>query len=213
MIVTLGSHKGGCSKSTLTVNMAAELARAGRSVLVVDADPNTTASRWIAYREQHSADRPPVTGVQKRGDLQRTLRELRPGWDIILVDTGGFDSQELRSAAIASDLLITPIRPSSMDPDTLPRFAEVLAGIESFNPQLVVRGIFTQASTHAQDQTLDDAKAVLEDYPEIPLFDTTMRLRKAYSAVVPLGRGVVEWTDSKAKAEIQVLVQEVLDLV
>lgn len=213
MIVTLGSHKGGCSKSTLTVNVAAELARQGRRVLVVDADPNTSASRWIAYREQHSPDRPHVTGIQRRGDLQRTLREFRQGWDVVLVDTGGFDSQELRSAGIVSDLLVAPVRPSSMDTDTLPRFVEVLAGMETFNPELVVRGLFTQTPTNDRDRALDEGKAVLADYPEIPLFDTTMRLRSAYTAVNPLGRGVVEWSDSKAKAEIQVLVQEMIDLV
>lgn len=214
MIVTLGSHKGGCSKSTLTVNIAAELARLGRRVLIVDADPNTTASRWIAYREQHSADRPVITGVQKRGDLQRTLVEMRQGsFEAVLVDTGGFDSQELRSAGIVSDLLIAPVRPSTFDTDTLPRFAEVLAGIETYNPELVVRGIITQVPTNDRDRALDEAKEVLSDYDEIPLFDTTMRQRSAYSTVNPLGRGVVEWSDYKAKAEIQVLVQEMIDLV
>jgi chromosome partitioning protein len=214
VIVTLGSHKGGCSKSTLTVNIAAELARQGQKVLIVDADPNTSVSRWIAYREQHSVDRPVITGVQKRGDLQRTLKELgRSMWDTLLVDTGGFDSQELRSAAIVSDVLIAPVRPSSMDTDTLPRFAEVLAGIETYNPDLVVRGIFTQVPTNDRDRALDEAKDVLSDYVEIPLFDTTMRQRSAYYTAIPLGRGVVEWSDYKAKAEIQVLVQEMIDLV
>jgi len=213
MIVTLGSHKGGCSKSTLTVNIAAELARQGRRVMVVDSDPNSSASRWIAYREQHSPELPRVTGIQKRGDLKRTLTELDWAWDVVLVDTGGFDSQELRSGGIASDLLVTPIRPSSMDTDTLPRFAEVITGIEEYNPRLTVRGLFTQASTHPQDRSVSESKDLLADYPEIPLFDTTMRMRTAYSTVNPLGRGVVEWTDRKAKAEIQVLVQEMIDLV
>lgn len=213
MLVTLGSHKGGCSKSTLTVNAAAELARLGRRVLVVDSDPNTSASRWIAYRERLSADRPHVTGVAKRGDLGRTLRELRDSWDVVLVDTGGFDSQELRSAAIVSDLLIAPIRPSSMDTDTLPRFVEVLAGVATFNPTLVVRGILTQVPTNDRDRALDEGKSTLADYPEIPLFDTVMRIRNAYPTVMPVGRSVVEWSDYKAKAEVQVLVQEMIDLV
>lgn len=213
MIVTLGSHKGGCSKSTLTVNIAAELARQGRRVLVVDSDPNSSASRWIAYREQHSPGRPRVTGIQKRGDLKNTLVDLDRAWDVVLVDTGGFDSQELRSAAIASHVLITPVRPSSMDTDTLPHFAEVITGVEDYNPGLVVRGIFTQAATNDRDRALDEAKDVLSDYVEIPLFDTTMRMRSAYSTVNPLGRGVVEWSDYKAKAEIQVLVEELTHLV
>ena len=213
MIVTLGSHKGGCSKSTLTVNVAAELARQGRRVLVVDSDPNSSASRWIAYREQYSPELPRVTGIQKRGDLKRTLADLGPAWDYVLVDTGGFDSQELRSGAIASEVLIAPIRPSSMDTDTLPRFAEVIGGIEQYNPELAVRGLFTQAPTHAQDRSVSESKDLLSDYPEIPLFDTVMRMRAAYATVNPLGRGVVEWTDRKAKAEIQVLVQEMMSLV
>ena len=213
MIVTLGSHKGGCSKSTLTVNIAAELARQGQKVLVVDSDPNTSVSRWVAYREQHSPDLPRVTGIQKRGDLKNTLLDMDRAWGVVLVDTGGFDSQELRSAAIASHVLIAPVRPSSMDTDTLPHFVEVITGVEDYNPDLVVRGLFTQAATNDRDRSLDDAKSVLADYPEIPLFDTTMRMRTAYATVNPLGRGVVEWSDYKAKAEIQVLVQEMMSLV
>lgn len=212
MIVTLGSHKGGCSKSTLTVNVAAEMARQGRRVLVVDADPIGTTSRWIADREQHSPDRPGVTGIIKRGDLARTLRGLRPDYDVVLVDTGGFDSQELRSAAIASDVLIAPIRPSSFDTDALPRFVEVLSGAATFNPGLKVRGIFTQVPTNDRGRALGEVKTVLGDYPEIPLFDTTMWMRNAYGTVNPIGRGVVEWTDYKAKAEIQVLTQELIDI-
>lgn len=213
MIVTLGSHKGGCSKSTLTVNIAAELARQGRRVLVVDSDPNSSASRWIAYREQHSPERPRVTGIQKRGDLKHTLVEMDRAWDVVLVDTGGFDSQELRSAGIASHLLITPIRPNSFDTDTLPHFAEVLAGIGNFNPGLAVRGLFTQAPTNDRGRSVTQSKDLLADYPEIPLFDTVIWMRSAYATVNPLGRGVVEWNDYKAKAEIQVLVQEMIDLV
>jgi chromosome partitioning protein len=213
MIVTLGSHKGGCSKSTLTVNIAAELARQGRRVLVVDSDPNSSASRWIAYREQHSPDRPRVTGIQKRGDLKNTLLDLDQAWDVVLVDTGGFDSQELRSAAIASHLLITPVRPNSMDTDTLPHFAEVITAAGDYNPGLIIRSMLSQVPTNDRDLALDEGRAVLADYPEFPLFDTVMRVRTAYSKVNPLGRGVVEWNDYKAKAEIQVLVQEMIDLV
>lgn len=213
MIITLGSLKGGCSKSTLTANFAAELARQGRRVLVVDADPNTTASRWIADRLRHGAGRPLVAGVQYRGDLAAPLRDFSPNHDVVLVDTGGFDSQEMRSAAIVSDFMVVPIRPSSLDTDTLPRFAEVLGGIGRFNPDIKVRGVFTQVPTNDRGRSLDAAKAVLADYPEIPLFGTSMWMRSSYSTVMPLGRGVVEWSDYKAKAETQVLVQEMIDLV
>ena len=46
IIVSVVNHKGGCLKTTVTVNLAAALARAGKRVLVVDLDAqqNLTAS-------------------------------------------------------------------------------------------------------------------------------------------------------------------------
>lgn len=41
------NHKGGCGKSTTAVNLAAVLGAAGRRTLVVDLDPQGTASSWL----------------------------------------------------------------------------------------------------------------------------------------------------------------------
>ena len=38
IIVSVVNHKGGCLKTTTTVNLGAALARAGKKVLVVDLD-------------------------------------------------------------------------------------------------------------------------------------------------------------------------------
>jgi len=213
MILTIGSLKGGCSKSTLTVNLAAELARQGKKVTVVDADPIASTTNWIADREERSPDLPSIIGVQKQGNLRATLLDLDASADYVIVDTGGYDSTELRTAATASDVLVVPMKPSPLDLDTLPKFVKVVQGILDFNAELAVRGLFTQASTHAWNQRLDDARDILSDYPEIPLFQTTIYQRSSYMDVMPVGRGVVEWTDSKAKAEIQVLAQELIDVV
>ncbi|UKA52176.1 AAA family ATPase (plasmid) [Arthrobacter sp. FW305-123] len=213
MIVTIGSLKGGCSKSTLTVNLAAELVRQGKKVTIVDADPIASTTNWIADREERSPDLPSIIGVQKKGNLRATLLDLDEAADFVIVDTGGYDSQELRTAATASDVLVVPMKASPLDLDTLPKFVKVVEGILDFNPGLAVRGLFTQASTHAMDKRLDESRDILSDYPEIPLFKTTIYQRSSYMDVMPVGRGVVEWADGKAKAEIQVLAQELIDIV
>jgi chromosome partitioning protein len=49
-IIAVTNHKGGCGKTTTVVNLAAEFARLGASVLVVDLDPQANASLHIGKK-------------------------------------------------------------------------------------------------------------------------------------------------------------------
>lgn len=48
--IAVTNHKGGCGKTTTVVNLAAEFARLGLSVLVVDLDPQANASLHIGKK-------------------------------------------------------------------------------------------------------------------------------------------------------------------
>ena len=52
MIIGLLNQKGGVGKTTLSVNVAACLARTGARVLLVDTDPQGSALDWAAARQQ-----------------------------------------------------------------------------------------------------------------------------------------------------------------
>ena len=60
-VVTVGNQKGGCAKTTTTVNVSGAIARAGKKVLLVDMDPQGDAT--IAL------------GLEKK-DLKKTINEI-----------------------------------------------------------------------------------------------------------------------------------------
>ena len=45
-IISALSQKGGAGKTTMTINLAACLVERGQRVLVADADPQRSATRW-----------------------------------------------------------------------------------------------------------------------------------------------------------------------
>ena len=123
MIILIGSQKGGCGKSTLAVNIAAELARLKKDVCLVDADRQGTSSRWSQDRAGSSYA--PVHCVAQFDNIHATLKDLGTRYGFVVVDVAGRDSRELRTGMLAADILLTPFRPSQPDLDTLPHLVEV----------------------------------------------------------------------------------------
>src|SRR5271165_6350051 len=50
--IAVANQKGGCGKTTACMNLAGGLARAGYKVLVVDADPQGSATKWRNMSEE-----------------------------------------------------------------------------------------------------------------------------------------------------------------
>lgn len=49
--IAIAHHKGGTAKTTTTVNLAGALAEAGHRVLVIDMDPQGSATAWLGVRD------------------------------------------------------------------------------------------------------------------------------------------------------------------
>ncbi|QGY32910.1 division plane positioning ATPase MipZ [Pantoea cypripedii] len=207
MIVLLGNEKGGCGKSTLSCNITAELARQGKDVMLIDADKQGTASRWISDRNRNES-LPVIHSIQKFDNIRETILDMAQRYEVVVVDTAGRDSRELRTGMTAADVLLVPFRPSQADLDLLPRMEELITAASDMNPTLKVRAMITMAPSNPVINETREAREYLAEYPQMELMRTIVRDRKVYRDALSEGKGVVEMNNSQAKAEIQLLVKE-----
>lgn len=220
MILTVGGTKGGSGKTTIASNIAAWLANEKKDFVLVDTDgPQATSAKWVERRNDTRSrpvseggipDLPVINCVQKTGNVFESLRELEQRYGIVLVDAGGADSKELRTAITASDKLYVPLRASIFDLETLDKLQEIVEQVKDvLNPELEVIAILSQAPSNPSITEVSEAREFFSVYPFLSLSENVIRDRTTYRLGIRDGRGAVEMNNSTAKAEIQLLCQEI----
>ena len=208
MIILVGGEKGGTGKSTVATNLAVWLALEGRDVTILDADPQATAAKWVERRNALPL-LPQVHCSQRSGDVFKTAKDLAERYQVVVIDAGGRDSKELRTAMVAAEVLYVPIRASQADLETLPHVNELVGLARSLNPALRAFALVSMGPSNPVITEIREAQELLADFTELELSPSIIRDRKVYRDALLEGKGVVEMHNPQAKAEIQLLAQEI----
>ncbi len=127
-VISCISPKGGCGKTTIAVNLAGALAELGKTVIMVDLDPQESATRWAANAPERSdisgfSLRKDVYPVKVSGTSARALQLRREAEyflsqaksDIVIIDTAPEMKGDAIEVAKLSDLVLIPTTPSPLD--------------------------------------------------------------------------------------------------
>lgn len=210
-VLVVAHSKGGVGKTTLATNLAVEAARRGRRVLLVDTDPQSSATLFADAR----GDAAPTLRVVQliKPVVHRQLPQLIEGYDLAVVDAGGRDSSVFRSAlAAASDVLI-PLPLSAYDvwaiDDVLAVVGELAAQKDDFHVGVVLNQVLPRkALTRAEAGALEALADSLAAH-EGQLLTSRIHSRTAWRQAAGEGRSVTEWEPKgAAAAELVALAQE-----
>ena len=199
--------KGGAGRSTLATNLAGELSKQGRTVLIDGDMPQGTSASWYTIRKQ----------VGRAGDLiadtARDHRELiekvdkHKAADFIVLDGPPRIAEMTRAILLLADKCLLPVGASVAE---IWATGDVLAIIEEARRvrKIDARIVWTRhrAHTNLARDLGEQAKAELG----LPIMATTLGLRVAYPEALGSGLTVAEIGDAAARDEIRALVGDML---
>jgi chromosome partitioning protein len=212
-IIAIVNQKGGAGKTTTSMQLAGTIARKEKKVLVVDADPQATATRWASSAADDTPFLAHVVGLSAATEkLHREVKKFIDNYDVIIIDCPpAADSPVPQSALIIADLAIVPILPSPLDLWATVGIKQVIENARTINESLEARLLLNQIQPRTT--LAQESMEVLGEFG-IPLFQTELRQRQAYRQSAAFGATVHEFLPKSKEAaqEMNALYQEVAAL-
>jgi chromosome partitioning protein len=203
-IITVAQQKGGVGKSTLAAQLAISYQALGQKVVVVDIDPQGSLTYWYQQRIARlgNAEATPevrtITGWRVHNEVLR----LSESYDRVIVDSPPHTQTEAKIAIRSADLVLIPLQPSPLDVWATQRTVELTTA--EGRPMLAVLNRITGRAKLVE--------ATRQEFAAhgIPLAETGIANRVAYSVSLAKGSGVAETSPTSAAAdEINRLIVEI----
>lgn len=191
--LSLIAQKGGTGKTTLSIHLSVQATLDNTRVLLVDIDPQASATCWWQRR---SAETPEL--IQSTGpDLEEILDSAaRQGYQLVVVDTAPHNSAASISCAEISDKVLIPTRPAILDLDAIGATTELVSDL-GVNAEIVLNAA-PPPTRYGEPLIVREAREALLAY-DTPVCDVAISQRAAFAHALIDGRAVNEF-DRKGKA-------------
>ena len=206
MIVGVLNQKGGVGKTTLSVNLAACLARTGARVLLIDADPQGSSLDWAAARQGE-----PLFSVVgfPRATIHKGIAQLGLGYDQIIIDGPPRVTDLARSAIMASDIVVIPVQPSPYDIWAAEEVVKLITEARVYKEN--IKSVFVVNRKITNTAIGRDVREALAAYP-IHVLDASVAQRVVFAEAAAQGQAIFEIDPTgPAVAEMEAVAAELME--
>lgn len=154
------SQKGGPGKTMLATNLSIAALLAGHSVVVIDTDPQCSATRWWDKRKKSGIGERPYVIAAPAPRIKHLLDVSKDnGATFAFIDTGPNVESPVLDAARAASFILIPSRPADVDIEAIQPTMDVVKMAEKpsrvvFNAVKPGSNIGTEAQATAKDMEL-----------------------------------------------------------
>ena len=207
-IISVVNLKGGCGRSTLSTNLAGELAKLNSTALIDTDLPQGTAASWFAIRQE--AGRTGELTLTTATGHRELIAEVEARTErYIVLDSPPRLAELARAMIMLSDLVLIPVATSAAEVWATSDLMTLLAEARKIRP-IEARLVWTRhrAGTRLARELAGQINEVLD----LPFMKATLSLRVAYQEALGLGMTATETGDKNAREEVNGLVNEVIKL-
>ena len=206
MIIGILNQKGGVGKTTLSVNLAACLARTGARVLLIDADPQGSSLDWAAARQ----DEPLFSVVGfPRSTIHKEIGQIGQGYDHIIIDGPPRVTDLARSAIMASDIVVIPVQPSPYDIWAAEEVVKLITEARVYKEN--IKSVFVVNRKITNTAIGRDVREALAAYP-VHVLDASIAQRVVFAEAAAQGQAIFEIDPTgPAVAEMEAVAAELLE--
>ena len=206
-VIAIVNQKGGVGKTCLATNLASALGNE-ELTLLLDCDPQGSASGWIALAPQEHLQLT-VRGVEE-GTLVRQVRAAVDEYQWVVIDCPPGITRVNADAIRASDVVLIPCKPRVWDVWACEDIVEAVKLRQSGNRGRP-KAAFVISMGRPRTRFTQQISTALAELG-LPILQGRTTEREAYAVAAGEGRSVLEGKDRVAMAEINAICDEVQEM-